>query len=333
MSETFSEPGHESSRERDLVSIVIPTYRRLPALRMAVASALDQTYPNIEVVVVSDGPDADVRAAMEGTDPRLRYVEMAVNSGPAEARNLGVRSSRGEWLTFLDDDDTMMPEKVEHQLRLADRKQPKKMISCRTVFRHDGQDDVWPRRPIQANEDVADYLLLRPSLLGRPGVLSIQTLLVHRSLLDTVPFTTHSDHEDWGWLLDVWHLAGARVTFAWEPLVIYNIVTGGISRSRRANWRDSLQWAERYRSWIGDHAFTSFLATKVALKAKRAGDWKGLREIAGLVLHSKPRLLDAMFLLGVTLLPRFVVHAAWKRSLSASKPAPAVRSTLGEESS
>ncbi|HEY4354350.1 MAG TPA: glycosyltransferase family 2 protein [Acidobacteriaceae bacterium] len=324
--ETFSEPGREAGRERGLVSIVIPTFRRLHALLLAVASALGQTYPNVEVIVVSDGPDTEVRLALEGMDPRLRYLELAVNSGPAEARNVGVRASRGEWLTFLDDDDTMFPEKVEQQIRLADGNQPRKMISCRTVYRHDGQDDVWPQRPLQVDEDVADYILLRPSLLGRPGVIQIQTLLMHHSLLDAVPFTAHRDHEDWAWLLEVWHRAGARVEFAWKPLVVYNIVTESISRSRRANWRDSLQWVEQYRLWIGDHAFTSFLASKVAMKAKRAGDWKALREIAALVLHNKPRALDVMFLMGIALLPGFVLHAAWKRSLSAEESEAVVRS-------
>src|ERR1700753_4040135 len=227
-----------------LVSIIIPTYRRLPDLRLAVASALAQTYENIEVVVVSDGPDADARAALEGTHPLLRYVELAVNSGPAEARNEGVRVSHGEWLTFLDDDDTMLPEKVEHQLRLADRSQPFKMISCRTIYRHDGQDDVWPLRPLAPGEEIGDYILRRPSLMGRPGVLPVQTLLIHRSVIEKVPFTSHSDHEDWAWLLEVWHRLGACIEFVWEPLVVYNIATNSISRSRRMNWRDSLDWAE-----------------------------------------------------------------------------------------
>jgi glycosyltransferase involved in cell wall biosynthesis len=305
-------------QEPELVSIVIPTYKRLPELKLAVASALAQTYENIEVIVVSDGPDAEVRAAVEGTHPKLRYCELAVNSGPAEARNEGVRFSRGEWLMFLDDDDTMLPEKVEHQLKLADRANPQRMISCRTIYRHDGQDDVWPLRPIAENEDVADYILLRPSLMGRPGVLPVQTLLIHRSLLDKVPFTTHADHEDWAWLLEVWHIAGARVQFAWEPLVVYNIVTQSISRSRRMNWRDSLDWANHYRKWMSCRAYTSFLATKVSLKAKRDEDWRGLREIAGLVVKNNPSVLDLVFLTGIGLLPGFVLHAAWKRSLKAS---------------
>ena len=256
------------------------------------------------------------------TDVRLRYIELPVNSGPAEARNIGVKASQGEWLTFLDDDDTMMPTKVEREMSLADAAHPKRMVSCRTVYRRDGRDDVWPARPIADGEDVADYILLRPSLLGRPGVLPIQTLLMHRSILADVPFTTHKDHEDWAWLLEAWHLAGARVVFVWEPLVVYNIVTQSISRSRRMNWRDSMAWAGDFRQWIGDRAYNSFLTTKVALKAKRAGDWSGLWTIAKTVLKNKPSVLDVAFLLGISLLPSALLHAAWRKSLKNEEGRP-----------
>jgi glycosyltransferase involved in cell wall biosynthesis len=308
---------HESLGEgvAGLVSIIIPTYKRAAEMRLAAESALAQTHKDIEVLVVADGPDPEARAAVEGMDPRLRYIELPVNSGPAEARNVGVRASRGEWLAFLDDDDTMMPEKIAREFALADKANPKLMISCRTVYRRDGRDDVWPSRPIAEGEDVADYILLRPSVLGRPGVLPIQTLLMHRSILDEVPFTTHKDHEDWAWLLEAWHVAGARIAFVWEPLVVYNIVTQSISRSRRMNWHDSMQWAGDYRRWIGDAAYNSFLTTKVALKAKRAGDWSGLWSLAKTVLRNKPGLLDVLFLGGISLLPGTVLQAAWKRSL------------------
>jgi glycosyltransferase involved in cell wall biosynthesis len=308
--------------EHGLVSIIIPTYRRLHDLRLAVASALAQTHANIEVIVVADGPDPEVRAALTGMDPRLLYLELDTNRGPAAARNAGVRASRGEWLTFLDDDDTILPEKVSACFAMADSSRPLRMISCRTIYRRGAKEDVWPSRPIGPDEDVADYILIRRSLLGRPGVLPIQSLMVHRSILQQVPFSTHKDHEDWGWLLDAWHIAGARVEFCWQPLVIYNIVTNSISRSRRMNWQDSMEWAERYRLWLSPRAYNSFLTTKVALKAKRAHDWRGLRQIISKVLHNQPSFLDVIFLIGMVLLPGFILHIAWKRSLASGESRP-----------
>ena len=306
--------------EPGLVSIVIPTYRRSVQLREAAESALAQTYIDIEVLVISDGPDPEARAAVEGLDPRLHYLEMPTNGGPAAARNEGVRVSRGEWLVFLDDDDTMLPQKVEHQLALASAHTTHTMVASRVVYRAGGRDQVHPERPIRPDEDVADYILLRPSLLGRPGVLPLQALLVHRSVLEQVPFTTHRDHEDWAWLLEACHWAGAHVEFVWEPLVVYNISTDSISRSRRMNWQDSLEWADQYRDWISHRAYASFLSTKVALKAKRAGDWAGLRAISRRVLGARPGLLELAFLAGMWLLPNALLHRAWKKSLVAATP-------------
>lgn len=310
-----------------LVSIIIPTYRRPQEVRLAAQSALAQTWPEIEVLVISDGPDPETRAAVASLDSRLRYLELPVNGGPAAARNAGVAASQGEWLTFLDDDDSMLPGKVAAEMRLADSSQPTRMVSCRTLYRRADRDDIWPRRPIGSDEDVADYILRRPSLLDRPGVIPIQTLLVHRSIVERIPFSTHKDHEDWAWLLEAWHIAGARVVFAWEPLVIYNIATESISRSRRMNWEDSLAWSQAYRHWIGDRAYASFLCTKAALKAKRAGDRIGLRRIAREVLRSRPGLLDLLFLAGVTLLPGAVLQAAWKRSLRSGETGAATGRT------
>ncbi|MGI4830570.1 MAG: glycosyltransferase family 2 protein [Janthinobacterium lividum] len=298
-----------------LVSIIIPTYRRPLEVRLAALSALAQTWTEIEVLIISDGPDPETRASVDGLDSRLRYLELPVNGGPAAARNAGVAASRGEWLTFLDDDDSMLPGKVEAEMQLADPLEPRRMVSCRTIYRREDREDVWPKRAIGPDEDLAEYILCRPSLLDRPGVIPIQTLLVHRSIVRQIPFSTHKDHEDWAWLLEAWHVAGARVIFAWQPLVIYNIATESISRSRRMNWEDSLVWVQTYRKWIGDRAFCSFLSTKAALKAKRAGDWKGLCQIASAIFRAHPGFLDLIFLLGVMVLPPTLLQTAWKRSL------------------
>ena len=316
-----------------LVSIVIPTYRRPNQVRHAVLSALAQTWSHIEVLVVSDGPDPETRAVLTDLlSDRLEYMELPENAGPAAARNAGILASHGEWLCFLDDDDLMLSTKVERQMALADAEVPSRMISCRAIYRHGGRDDVWPDRPIGENEDVAEYILKRPSLLGRPGVLSIQSLLIHRSLLKMIPFSTHKDHEDWAWLLEVWHLASARVTFAWAPLVVYCVDVDSLSRSRRVNWQDSLAWALRYRRWIGDRAFCSFLCTKAALKAKRGGDWTGLWTIAKAVLPSRPNPREIAFLLGIACMPSAVLQRAWRRSLHAVRTGSAEQARLATQS-
>ena len=148
-----------SSDLRSLVSVIIPTHRRPNQVREAVLSALAQTWQHVEVIVVADGPDPLTREALLLPNSRLRYLELESNQGPAAARNAGVAASRGEWLAFLDDDDQMCPGKIAAQMELADQSQPTRMVACRVTYRHDGRQEVWPKRPLQSAEDLSEYLL------------------------------------------------------------------------------------------------------------------------------------------------------------------------------
>lgn len=100
-----------------LVSVVIPAYNRAAVVGRAVESALAQTYPRLEIVVVDDGSTDDTLAALARFGDRIRIRRQA-NAGPSAARNRGARESSGEILAFLDSDDAWKPEKIERQVRM-----------------------------------------------------------------------------------------------------------------------------------------------------------------------------------------------------------------------
>lgn len=109
--------------EEPLVSIIIPTYKRSHMLERAIDSALNQTYKNIEIVVVDDNaPLSDSREKTKlvmqkyNNKKNILYYEMKSNSGGAVARNKGVQISNGEYICFLDDDDEYLPRKIELQV-------------------------------------------------------------------------------------------------------------------------------------------------------------------------------------------------------------------------
>ena len=89
-----------------LVSVVIATYNMADYLPLAVRSVLDQTYGNVEVVVVDDGSTDRTLDAIEAfrDNPRVKYLVQS-NSGQAAAKNHGVRESSGSYIAFLDADD------------------------------------------------------------------------------------------------------------------------------------------------------------------------------------------------------------------------------------
>jgi glycosyltransferase involved in cell wall biosynthesis len=103
-----------------LVTVVIPTRDRAHLVGRAVRSALAQTLPGLEVVVVDDGSaDATAAAVAALGDARVRLLRRERPGGPSAARNAGIRAARGRWVAFLDSDDEWLPDKLARQLALA----------------------------------------------------------------------------------------------------------------------------------------------------------------------------------------------------------------------
>ena len=98
-----------------LVSVVLPTFNRREFLREALESVQDQSYSNLEVMVVDDGSTDDTGRMVENSFPLVRYTWQE-NQGPAAARNRGIKMTRGEWLAFLDSDDLWKRKKLARQM-------------------------------------------------------------------------------------------------------------------------------------------------------------------------------------------------------------------------
>lgn len=92
------------------LSIIIPTHNRPHLLIAAVQSALNQTYADLEVVVVDDASTEPVQLP---ENPRLRVIRLEKSVGGAGARNVGTREARGRWVTYLDDDDYLLPHMAD----------------------------------------------------------------------------------------------------------------------------------------------------------------------------------------------------------------------------
>jgi glycosyltransferase involved in cell wall biosynthesis len=103
-----------------LVSVVIPTYNRGYILREAIESALNQGSAHTEVMVVDDGSTDDTASVAAEYTERVEYLYQE-NQGPGAARSLGVRSTRSDYVAFLDSDDVWLPGKVETELELFER--------------------------------------------------------------------------------------------------------------------------------------------------------------------------------------------------------------------
>lgn len=105
------------SEPTPLATCIVPAYqakRYLPAL---LDSALKQTWPSLEIVVVDDGSTDGTAALARAHDPAIKVIEQA-NAGPSVARNTGIAAASGSFIGFADADDLMEPEKFQAQVEL-----------------------------------------------------------------------------------------------------------------------------------------------------------------------------------------------------------------------
>lgn len=104
---------------QDLVSIIIPVYNAGNTLQRCVDSILNQTYKNIEIILVDDGSkdnSLEVCTSYSGRDPRVKTIHTE-NQGSGPARNTGIEASNGKWAYFPDSDDFLLPEAIEVMLK------------------------------------------------------------------------------------------------------------------------------------------------------------------------------------------------------------------------
>lgn len=109
------------NKEKPLVSIVIPVYNHKEWLKKALKSALDQTYKNIEVIVIDDGSEEAISDLEELRDSRVYYFRNE-NRGVAYSRNYGIFCAKGKYIAFLDSDDFWVQNKLEVQINYMEKK-------------------------------------------------------------------------------------------------------------------------------------------------------------------------------------------------------------------
>ena len=107
----------ERSMREELISVIIPTYNRRDKVTYAVKSVLDQTYSNIEVIIIDDASTDNTEAEIKKIkDDRIRYIYLEKNHGAAGARNVGIKEANGTYIAFQDSDDIWEKEKLQMQI-------------------------------------------------------------------------------------------------------------------------------------------------------------------------------------------------------------------------
>ena len=124
------------------VSVIIPTYNRLPFLKEAIDSVLAQNVEDVELMVVDDGSTDETGGEVKRHGGRVKHLQHAENRGVSAARNRGIRYSRGKYIAFLDSDDLWVKGKLKVQVDFLDENPQYPM--CYT-------DEIWIRKGRRVN--------------------------------------------------------------------------------------------------------------------------------------------------------------------------------------
>lgn len=168
---------------RPVVSVVIPTHNRSVLLRAALDSVYNQTFTELETIVVDDGSTEDLRGVVAGHPTRPQLIRSPDQAGPAAARNCGVRAANGEFIAFLDSDDLWLPTKLERFVA-ALRADPTTKIyyGPMSPITADGHPMAGHTKPCVGGR-ITEALFLS-SFVHVPTVVCCRDLLVHHGLFD-----------------------------------------------------------------------------------------------------------------------------------------------------
>ncbi len=156
------------------ISVIIPTYNRCELLQRAVLSVLKQTRPADEIIIIDDGSTDGTAELIPKKFPQILYSRQE-NKGVSAARNAGIESASGEWIAFLDSDDTWLPRKLEYQQKSL-VENPEFLI-CHT-------NEIWIRHgkrvnPLKKHQKSGGYIFEKCLPLC---VISPSAVILHRSV-------------------------------------------------------------------------------------------------------------------------------------------------------
>jgi len=213
--------------KKGLTSIIVAAYNAGPYIGAAIDSALAQTYHPIEIIVVNDGSTDDTERVLAPYAERkdIIYIRQE-NKGPSAARNLAIGHSHGEFIAFLDADDTFMPEKVEKQAGFLIA-HPEYGFTYSGVWHYEEEHSEKFMRLGGNYYSDGDVL---PGLLEKNFIITLSVLL-RRSAFDLAGLfdETRRRSEDWElWFRLASH--GVRFKYIDEPLAKCRLHAGSLSR-------------------------------------------------------------------------------------------------------
>ena len=179
---------------RDLVSVILPTFNRAWTVKEAIDSVLCQDYPHIQLIVIDDGSTDNTLELLAAYETDIMVLHQA-NKGVSAARNAGIKKSHGQFIALLDSDDSWDPKKISCQVDFF-RDNPEALI-CQT-------EEIWIRNGKRVNPKVKHKkpsgMIFEPSLelcLVSPSAVMMRKELFEIKGYFNEDFTVCEDYDLW----------------------------------------------------------------------------------------------------------------------------------------
>ncbi len=220
------------------VSVILPTYNRADSLRMSCESVLNQSFRDLELLVVDDASSEDILTRIrEISDDRLRYIRRERNGGASAARNTGLAAAQGEYIAFQDSDDLWLPGKLERQVAQLEALPPEVGVvtGAKVLYGADQARNYGPGKVTYA-PTAGRWLRLDEDQIKRSlteNRISLQNALFRRDCYpDPLWFDPRAKaNADWEFTIRL--VQHAKIYEDIEPVVFSYISGDSISRSRR----------------------------------------------------------------------------------------------------
>jgi glycosyltransferase involved in cell wall biosynthesis len=244
-----------------LVSILIPCHNAAPWLAKTLESAIAQTWPNLEMILVDDGStdeswaiaQAFAREHHQGSVP-IQLIQQP-QQGASAARNRAIQASRGELIQYLDADDFLAPDKIERQMQLwqelSDHQRGYSLIAGEWArFHQDVEEAQFHPQPCWGNHAPVDWLC---SIWQSNWMMHPAAWLLPRPLLELAgPWDEQISLNDDGEYFCRVALASLGIQFAWGARSYYRSGNGSSLSGRKSDgaWASALRSLERCRDHL-----------------------------------------------------------------------------------
>ncbi len=221
--------------KKSLISVIIPAYNTKRYLGEAIESALGQTYPAVEIIVVDDGSTDNTKdiAHSYWKEGKIKYIHQE-NKGLSAARNAGIRAAQGEYIALLDSDDIFLPSKLERQVAHL-KAHPACGISYCDIY-HFYEEEPDRLLKLQYKYYSGDDFF--PHLLWKNFINPLSVVL-RRQVFDQCGYFNEAMRrsEDWEYWVRAAH-RGARFCFMPETLAKYRMRRGSMTYDWRSKYTE-----------------------------------------------------------------------------------------------